>query len=122
MTHELIPLHDDRQRNFYQYLETHPFISTSSPLFNLFPLHDQKGCQKIMKHLSDCSGPRADDRGLIIHYARFPKRIYLVKRISTSTCLYPLLFLAMLAPHVVTKWRSRSRDRNKVEIPTLGTR
>jgi hypothetical protein len=50
-----------------------------------------------MKHLSDCSGPRADDRGLIIHYASFPKRIYLVKRISTSTCAIPPLFLAMLA-------------------------
>jgi hypothetical protein len=51
-----------------------------------------------MKHLSDCSGPRADDRGLIIHYASFPKMIYLVKRISTSTCAIPPLFLAMLAP------------------------
>jgi len=89
MTHELIPLQDDRQRNFYQYLETHPFISTWSPLFNLFPLHNQKSCQRIMKHLSDCSGPRADDRGLIIHYASFLKRIYLVKRISTSTCAIP---------------------------------
>ena len=66
---------------FINILKPIPFISTQSPPFNLFPLHNQKSCQRIMKHLPDCSGPRADDRGLIIHYASFPKRIYLVKRI-----------------------------------------
>ena len=31
MTHELIPLQDDRQRNFYQYLETQPLYINLEP-------------------------------------------------------------------------------------------
>ena len=31
MTHELIPLQDDRQRNFYQYLATHPLYINLEP-------------------------------------------------------------------------------------------
>ena len=31
MTHERIPLQDDSQRNFYQYLETHPLHINLEP-------------------------------------------------------------------------------------------
>ena len=43
MTHELIPLYDDTQRNFYQYLETRTlYINLEPSLQSIFPPQSKK--------------------------------------------------------------------------------
>jgi len=86
MTHERIPLQDDSQRNFYQYLETHPLHINLEPSLQSISSPQSKKLSENNEASLRLFGTESRRQGLDNTLRKLSEKDIPGKRISTSTC------------------------------------
>jgi len=74
MTHELIPLHDNRQRDYFQYLKTHPLYITIEPSLQSIPSLQSKKLSENYETTLRWFGTESSRQGLEAALTKLSKK------------------------------------------------